>query len=52
MYILLNLIDLISQELSNDYLFAKIGFDAAETGPLKVRQKLAKSSKKVRKNIG
>jgi len=31
--------------LKNEYLFAKIGFDTAETGPLKVRQN-------VRKNIG
>ena len=34
-------------ELSNEYLLAKIGFDTAENGPLKVCQKLANSYKKV-----
>ena len=34
------------QELSNEYLLAKFGFDAAENGPLKVCQKVANSSKK------
>ena len=38
------------QELSNEYLLAKFGFDTAENEPLKVCQKLAKV--KVRKNIG
>ena len=44
------------QELSNDYLLAilvaKIDFDTAENGPLKVYQKIDKSSKKVRIHIG
>ncbi len=31
------------QELSNEYLLAKFGFDTAENEPLKVCQKLAKS---------
>ena len=31
------------QELSNEHLLAKIGFDTAENGPLKVRQKLLDS---------
>ena len=31
------------QELSREYLLAKIGFDTVENGPLKVCQKLAKS---------
>ena len=30
------------QELSNEYLLAKFGFDTAENEPLKVCQKLAK----------
>ena len=34
------------QELSNEYVFAKIGFDAAENGPLKVCQQFAKVRKK------
>ena len=42
------------QELSNKYLLAKIGFDTAENGPLKVCQELANcySLKKVRTHIG
>ena len=41
------------QELSNEYLLAKIGFDTdtAENGPLKVRQQLVKVRKNVRTNI-
>ena len=31
------------QELSNEYLLAKVGVDTAENGPLKVCHKLAKS---------
>ena len=31
------------QELSNEYLLAKFGFDTAESEPLKVCQKIAKS---------
>ena len=31
-----------SQELSNEYFLSKIGFDTAESGPLKVGQQLAK----------
>ena len=34
------------QELSNERLLAKIGFDTAENGPLKVCQQLAISYKK------
>ena len=37
------------QELSNEYLLAKFGFDTAENEPLKVCQKLAKSQKKSQK---
>ena len=34
---------------SNEYLVAKIGFDTAEHGPLKVSQKVAKRQKKWKK---
>ena len=37
---------------SNEYSLAKIRFDTAENEPLKVCQKIAKSYKNVRKNIG
>ena len=40
------------QELSNEYLLARFGFNTAEKEPLKVCQKLAKVRTKVRKNIG
>ena len=41
------------QELSNDYLLAKIRFDTAENEPLKVCQKKSPKVRiKVRKNIG
>ena len=44
------------QELSNEYLLAKVGFDTAENEPLKVCQKFAKHLPevriKVRKSIG
>ena len=40
------------QELSNEYLLAKFGFDTAENEPLKVCQKLAKHQNKNWKNIG
>ena len=33
------------QELSNEYLLAKIGFDTAENGPLEVCQKLSNSAR-------
>ena len=36
------------QELSNEYLLAKFGFDAAENEPLKVCQQLAKIRKQIR----
>ena len=40
------------QELSNDYLLAKIRFDTAENEPLKVCQKIRQKLKKVRTIIG
>ena len=41
------------QELSNEYLLAKCGFDTAENGPLKVCQKNKPTvRKKVRTNVG
>ena len=40
------------QELPNEYITAKFGFDTAENEPLKVCQKLAKARIKVRTNIG
>ena len=40
------------QDLSNEYLLAKMGVDTAENGPLKVCQKYPKVRKKVRINIG
>ena len=40
------------QELSNEYLIAKIRFDTAENEPLKVCQELTKRQNKARKNIG
>ena len=46
-----NLVDLVkSCQIRFQYLLAKIGFDTAENGPLKVCQQFAKRSKKVNQN--
>ena len=48
-----NIVELVkSFQTSIQYLVAKFGVDTAENGPVKVCQKLAKSWKNVRINIG